>query len=161
MPRKAAQISLNSQEGEILQKIVRSRTHGKDIQARSQIVLAAAEGLTSIEIERQYEIEEHRVSVWRRRFYESHEQWKGLDPKLRPKMNEKLMRTWLTNRPGRGRKPQITAEQKAMIIAIACEPPSNSGYPHTHWTARLLAKEVIKRGIVGYIAFQTVWSFLK
>ena len=92
MPRKAAQISLNSQEAEILQKIVRSRTYGKDIQARSQIVLAAAEGLTSIEIERQYEIEEHRVSVWRRRFYESHEQWKGLDAKLRPKMNEKLIR---------------------------------------------------------------------
>ena len=46
MPRKAAQISLNSQEGEILQKIVRSRTYGKDIQARSQIVLAAAEGLS-------------------------------------------------------------------------------------------------------------------
>jgi hypothetical protein len=44
---------------------------------------------------------------------------------------------------------------------VACEPPSQSGYPNTHWSDRLLAKEVIKRGIVEYIAFQTIWSFLK
>jgi hypothetical protein len=76
-------------------------------------------------------------------------------------MNESLIHTWLSNEPGRGRKPQITAEQRAMIIAIACEPPSNSGYPHTHWSVRLLTQEVIKRGIIDYISYQTVWVFLK
>ena len=76
-------------------------------------------------------------------------------------MSEKLIRQWLADKAGRGCKPKITPEQKALIVAVACEPPSRSGYPNTHWSDRLLAKEVIKRGIVDYIAFQTVWSFLK
>ena len=74
-------------------------------------------------------------------------------------MNQKLIRSWLADKAGRGRKATITPEQKAMILAVACESPSPSGYPNTHWSDRLLAKEVIKRGIVEYIAFQTVWSF--
>jgi hypothetical protein len=76
-------------------------------------------------------------------------------------MNDKLIRSWLADKSGRGRKPTITPEQKAMILAVACEPPSQSGYPNTHWTNRLLTAEVIQRGIVDDIAFQTVWSFLK
>jgi len=74
-------------------------------------------------------------------------------------MNEKLIRTWLADKSGRSKKPTITPEQKAMILAVACEQPSQSGYPNTHWSDRLLAKEIIKRGIVEYTAIQTVWSF--
>ena len=157
----AAPITLDAHETGILQKILRSRTLGKNLLTRTQIVLAASENYTNTQIQTQYRIEEHRVAKWRNRFYEIHELWKLLDPELRPAMNEKLIRSWLADRPGRGRKATITPEQKAMILAIACEPPSQSGYPNTHWSDRLLAKEVIKRGIIEYIAFQTVWSFLK
>jgi hypothetical protein len=76
-------------------------------------------------------------------------------------MRIKLIAQWLADKPGRGNKPTITPEQKELIRSVACEKPSASGYPHTQWSNRLLAKEVIKRGIVNYIAFQTVWSFLK
>ena len=161
MPCLAAPIALEVHETEILRKMLRSRTHGKNLLARVQIVLAASEHYTNTQIQSPYKIEEHRVSTWRNRFYEIHELWKQLDPTLRPHMNEKLICEWLADRSGRGRKPTITPEQKAMILAVACEPPSQSGYPNTHWTDRLLAAEVIKRGIVEYIAFQTVWSFSK
>ena len=155
----AAPITLDAHETGILQKILRSRSLGKNLLARTQIVLAASEDCTNKQIQTQYQIEEHRVATWRNRFYEFHELWKLLDPELRPPMNEKLIRSWLADKSGRGKKPTITPEQKAMILAVACEPPSQSGYPNTHWSDRLLAKEVIKRGIVEYIAFQTVWSF--
>jgi hypothetical protein len=161
MAGTAAQIELDTLEKGILQKILRSRNTGKDLQARAQIVLAAAAKLPNIQIQRDYNIEEHRVALWRNRFHETHELWKTLDPQLRPPMSDKLVRQWLADKAGRGCKPTITAEQKALIIAVACEPPSQSGYPNTHWTDRLLAQEVIRRGIVDYIAFQTVWSFLK
>ena len=161
MARTAAQIELDTPEKELLQKILRSHNAGKFLQIRTQIVLAAADKLTNIQIQKDYNIEEHRVAFWRNRFHESHELWKALEPELRPPMSEKLLRSWLADQPGRGRKAVITAEQKALILAVACEPPSQSGYPNTHWTSRLLAKEVIRRGIVHYIAFQTVWSFLK
>jgi len=162
MARIAAPIDLDQLEKDILQKILRSRNiAGKDLQVRAQIVLAAAEKLTNKQIQSQYGIEEHRVALWRNRFHEHHKFWKLLDPALRPPLNEKLIRAWLADKAGRGCKPTITPEQKALILAVSCEPPTKSGYPNTHWTNRLLAQEVIKRGIVDYIAFQTVWSFLK
>jgi len=34
------------------------------------------------------------------------------DADLRPPMSEKLLRSWLSDRPGRGRKATITKEQK-------------------------------------------------
>jgi transposase len=162
MARIAARIDLGPLEKDILQKILRSRNiAGKHLTVRAQIVLAAADNLTNKQIQAQYGIEEHRVATWRNRFHEHHAFWKLLDSTLRPPMNEKLIRTWLADKAGRGRKPTITPEQKALILAVSCEPPTKSGYPNTHWTNRLLAQEVIKRGIVDYIAFQTVWSFLK
>jgi transposase len=157
----AAPIALDAHETEILRKTLRSHTLGKHILTRVQIVLAAAERLPNLQIQKRYGIEEHRVATWRNRFYEAHELWKILDPILRPTMNEKLLLSWLADKSGRGRKATITLEQRNLIINVACEHPSKSGYPHTHWSDRLLAKEVIKRGIVDYIAFQTVWSFLK
>jgi transposase len=157
----AVPITLSAHEQGLLQKIVRSRTLGSDLRERAQIVLAASDGLNNRQIEQQYGIERHRVGTWRNRFHQSHEHWKSLAPDLRPRMNEPLIHSWLAVKAGRGRKAQITAEQKKLILAVACEHPSKSGYPHTHWSDRLLAKEVIKRGIVDYIGFQTVWSFLK
>ena len=155
----AAPITLDAYETGILQKILRSHTLGKNLLTRTQIVLAVGENYTNTQIQTQYGIEEHRVATWRNRFYEIHALWRLLDPELRPLMNQKLIRSWLADKAGRGRKATITPEQKAMILAVACESPSPSGYPNTHWSDRLLAKEVIKRGIVEYIAFQTVWSF--
>lgn len=162
MARKAAEIHLNQEEQKILKDIARSRTAlGIDLTERARIVLAAAIGLSNVQIVRQEKFEEHRVATWRNRWKQQHDQWKQSDEKLRPPMSKQLVVGWLRDRKGRGKKPSITPEQKALILAVACEPPSQSGYPHTHWTDRLLAQEVIKRGIVDYIAFQTVWRFLK
>jgi putative transposase len=55
----------------------------------------------------------------------------------------------------------FTAEQIARILAVACEPPENSGRPVTHWTPRELADEVIQRGIVPSISARHVGRFLK
>jgi hypothetical protein len=157
----AAQIVIHQDEQDILRKILRSKTLGVALQERAQIVLAASENLTNLQIQAQFGLEEHRVAFWRTRFRDEYDLWRQLDPNLRPPMSEKLLSQWLADRKGRGRKPTITPEQKALILAVALEPPSKSGYPHTHWTSRLLAQEVIKRGIIDYIAFQTVWDFLK
>ena len=134
MPCSAAPITLDAHETEILRKILRSRTHGENLLTRVQIVLAASEHFTNKQIQTQYGIEEHRVATWRNRFFEFHELWKLLDPTLRPAMNEKLIHTWLADKSGRGKKPTITPEQKAMILAVACEPPSQSGYRRCWWS---------------------------
>jgi hypothetical protein len=158
---QAAFVELDSQESGILRKIVRSKTLGDSLKERARSVLLASEGLTNHQIETEHGLEEQRVSQWRTRWHNFHEQWKQLDPELRPKMSAKLVRRWLADAEGRGAKPTITQEQRALILAVACEPPSQSGYPHTHWTDRLLAAEVIKRGIVEYVSHVWIWNFFR
>jgi hypothetical protein len=158
---QAVLVELGLQEKLILHKIFCSKTLGSALKERAQIVLAASEGLANRQIVREYDIEEHRVGIWRRRWHKKHEAWKKLDPELRPKMSKKLVCQWLADASGRGCKPEITEEQRTLILAVACEPPEQSGYPHTHWTDRLLAAEVIKRGIVEYVSHVWIWNFLK
>ena len=67
----------------------------------------------------------------------------------------------LSDLPRAGCGGTFTAEQIAQIMAVACEPPENSGRPVTHWTPRELADEVIERGIVPSISVRHVGRFLK
>jgi hypothetical protein len=158
---QAAVIELTPQERTVLTKIVRSKTLGVAVQERAQIVLAASEGRTNQKIVADFGFEKHRISLWRNRWKELHLQWTQLDEKLRPPLSEKLVLQWLGDRKGRGRKPEITEEQKSLILAVACEPPEKSGYPHTPWSDRLLAQEVIRRGIVESVSHVWIWNFLK
>jgi len=161
MKWQAVPLELSPEEVKLLSLIDRSRTVGVALQERARIVLAAATGMTNQQITKQYNIEGHRVSRWRNRWKQHHDHWKALDPKLRPPLSETLVRQWLADKAGRGQKPRITPEQKALILAVACEPPAKSGYPHTHWTDRLLAQEVVRRGIVESISHVWIWDFLK
>ena len=55
-----------------------------------------------------------------------------------------------------------TPEQIVEIIAIACEQPEEeSQRPVSHWSAREVAEEAVKRKIVPAISVRTVGRFLK
>jgi putative transposase len=60
-----------------------------------------------------------------------------------------------------GAPATFTAEQIVQIVAVACEPPAQSGRPISHWTTRELADEAQKRHIVATIHPTTVGLFLK
>jgi putative transposase len=67
----------------------------------------------------------------------------------------------LSDNPRSGRPGTFVPDQVARILAVACEPPENSGRPVTHWTPRELAEEVVARGIVPSISVRHVGRFLK
>ena len=50
----------------------------------------------------------------------------------------------LTDLPGRGRRPAMTAEARAWVVSLACQKPKDLGYAQELWTTRLLAKHVRK-----------------
>jgi transposase len=50
----------------------------------------------------------------------------------------------LCDLPGRGRRPALTAEARAWVVALACQKPKDLGYAQELWTTRLLAKHVRK-----------------
>lgn len=158
---KAVVIELTQKERVILEKIVKSKTIGTDARQRAQIVLAASEGMNNKKVSEAHGLEPHRVSRWRKRWRGLHDRWLAEDEKSRSKMTQTLVLQWLRDGNGRGRKVVITEEQRNLILSIACQPPSKSGYPHTHWTDRLLAAEVVRRGIVEYISHVWIWRFLK
>ena len=48
----------------------------------------------------------------------------------------------LSDMPGRGRPPRITAEAKAWVVSLACQKPKNLGYSYELWTTALLAEHI-------------------
>jgi putative transposase len=66
-----------------------------------------------------------------------------------------------SDRPRSGSPGTFTAEQVTQILAVACEPPEDSGRLVTHWTPRELADEVRQRGFVESISPRHVGRFLK
>jgi transposase len=54
------------------------------------------------------------------------------------------VRSALKDLPGRGRRPALSAEARAWVVALACQKPKELGYAQELWTTRLLAKHVRK-----------------
>ena len=52
----------------------------------------------------------------------------------------------LDDRARCGREPEITAEAKAWLVALACRKAKELGYPHEVWTTRLLARHAREHG---------------
>jgi transposase len=55
----------------------------------------------------------------------------------------------LQDLPGRGRRPVLSAEARAWVVALACQKPKDLGYAQELWTTRLLAKHVRKHCVAA------------
>lgn len=68
------------------------------------------------------------------------------------------LKSALNDAPRSGQPSKISSEQEQMIVAIACteSPPGTS-----HWSHRLLAQEVVKRGIAKSLSHQTIHMILQ
>jgi len=67
----------------------------------------------------------------------------------------------LADAPRPGAPARITTDQVCRIIALACEAPAESERPISQWTAREVAEEVVKRGIVERISPRHAARLLK
>lgn len=56
----------------------------------------------------------------------------------------------LQDLPGRGRRPALSAEARAWVVALACRKPKELGCAQELWTTRLLAKHVRKLCAAGH-----------
>ena len=114
-------------------------------------MLAAASGLNNAEIARQYGVVVDMVREWRKR-------WLGQQP---VSLEDLPVEDRLGDKPRSGAPRRITAEQVCQIVALACETPEGSGRPISQWTAREVADEVIRRGIVDRISDRHAARLLK
>jgi len=55
----------------------------------------------------------------------------------------------LPDLPGRGRRPTLSAEARAWVVALACQKPEELGYAQELWTTRLLAQHVRQHAVAA------------
>jgi transposase len=111
----------------------------------------ASEGKNNTVIAKEIEGSVNLVRRWRRR-------WADLEP---IKLEDLSVEERLEDLPRPGAPPRLTADQICQIEQMACEAPSESGRPITHWTGREIADEIKKRGIVDEISGRHAARLLK
>jgi putative transposase len=159
---KPPAIQLTERQMTVLQRITRRHSAPQRLVRRAQVVLLAAEGLPNAEISRQLGLARAGVSIWRCRWLAAGERLSAAE--AADQADKQLLLTveqLLADAARPGAPPTFSPEQVVQIVALSCEPPADSGRPISHWSARELAAEAQKRGIVKRISARSVGRFLK
>ena len=152
MPKPKAQVvKLSEIERQGLEKLIKRHQVGQQIALRARIVLAAADGETNEGIAQENKVSSETVRLWRNRWVKLQE----------ISLDDLSLEDRLQDAPRPGAPAQITAEQRCRIEALACEKPERSERPITHWSAREIAEEVMKRKIVDNISPRHAARLLK
>jgi len=134
-------------ERDALERLVRGHSTPQQIALRARIILLADSGLNNRQIARQLQVSRDMVRDWRQRWFDTAESDVSVSERLQ-------------DAPRPGAPAHFTPEQLTHLFAIACEDPQESGRPISHWTARELADEMVKRGIVKSISARHVGRLL-
>ena len=160
-PRPAS-ITPSARQRQILEQLCRCHTAPVRLARRVSILLALADGPCLEKAAQGLGLTRVSVRLWRDR-------WLAVAGRLAAAEADGasdqdllgLIEGALDDAPRPGAPATFTAEQIVQIVAVACEPPSKSGRPISHWTHRELADEVKKRRIAKRISPRTVGRFLK
>ena len=123
---RRAQLKLSSKETEMLTALAQSRSEPAGRVQRASVLLRYHAGDTVSEIARSLATNRPRVE------------------RCVSKALDLGVTQALADLPGRGRRPAMTAEARAWVVALACQKPKDLGYAQELWTTRLLAKHVQK-----------------
>ena len=155
------EVSLSAGQRAILERLGRRATSPQRLVRRVTIILAAAAGRNNDQITRQYGLTREMVQSWRHRWLVAAPQLAVAEAEggTAAELTQQIVAV-LADAPRAGAPPTFSAEQICQILALACEPPAESGRPVTHWTPAELAAEAVHRGIVSRISARTVGRFL-
>ena len=145
----------------LLKQFAQRKTLSHQLVQRSQLILAMAAGANNSQVAHQLGMTRGTVRCWRQR-------WLTVGPTLQAAEGDpeqesllpELLAAVLSDQPRPGAPATFEPEQIVQIVAMACEPPTDSGRPVTHWTPTELAQEAVKRGIVQHISARSVGRFL-
>ena len=145
------QIVLSAAERRALASLVRRHSAPQQVAVRARIVLAAAEGRNHRQIARDLGVSLDTARLWRQR-------WLTLQPIALADLD---VADRLADAPRSGKPARITAAQVCQIVDLACDAPERSGRPISQWTAREIADEIMRRGIVSQISGRHAARLLK
>jgi putative transposase len=154
-------ISVTVRQRRVLTGISRRATSPQQQVRRARAVLAAAGGANNAGVARQAGMTRDTARCWRARWSEREEALLAAELEGDDHALEAVIVGVLADEPRSGTPATFTAEQICRLMALACEPPERSGRPTSHWTAREVADEAVRREIVPRISTASVGRFLK
>jgi putative transposase len=159
--KQSVTVTVTTRERRVLEPLARAKAAPQRLVERCRIVLLSAEGWDNEAQADDLGIDRQCVRRWRHRWAKARPALATAEKRgASAKDLEKLIIGILTDDDRCGAPPKFTPEQIAGIIALACEHPSQSEVPVSHWTPPELAREAIKRGIVESISPRQVDRFL-
>ena len=139
MGRKATTITLSTEDREFLELQTRARTIQAQTVNRARILLLKADGTPIDAIADKVGMNRKSVMLCINKYLAG-----GVENAL-------------YDAPGRGRNAEITDDEKAWIINVACQKPVDLGYAAETWTRALLTKHINKYAeSVGHLRLSTV-----
>ncbi len=154
-------LQLTEKQQALLQQFAHRKTLSAQLVQRSQLILALATGANHSQVARQLGLTRGTVRSWRQRWLSVALTLKTAEGDAEQQaLLPEMLAAVLSDQPRPGAPAVFEPEQIVQIIALACEPPGDSGRPVTHWTPTELAQEAVKRGIVPRISARSVGRFL-
>ena len=139
MARKSSVLVLSPEDRDYLEAQTRARTIQAQTVNRARILLLKADGCTVEEIGDKVGLNRKSVML------------------CISKYNEGGVENALYDAPGRGRNAEITDEEKAWIINIACQKPTSFGYAAETWTYAKLTSHINKNAeAAGFVRLSTI-----
>ena len=139
MSKRASSIELSNEEREYLKLQTRARTIQAQTVTRARILLLRADSVSIDAIADKVGLNRCSVMLCLKKFKEG-----GIENAL-------------FDAPGRGRNAEITDEEKAWIINIACQKPIDFGYAAETWTYAKLTSHINKTAeAAGYTRLSTI-----
>ena len=124
MSRKPSTIDLTPEERSYLESQMRARTVQAQVACRARILVLKADGATVDEIADKVGLNRKSVMLCISKFREG-----GVDNAL-------------SDAPGRGRNAEITDDERAWVVDLACQKPVDLGYAAETWTYAALTSHI-------------------
>lgn len=124
MARTSSTLILNDGDREILEKKVKERTEQSQVVNRARILLLKADGATIESIAERVDLNRNSVILCLKKYKAG-----GLENAL-------------YDAPGRGRNAEITDDERAWVLSIACQKPVDLGYASEVWTYSRLTTHI-------------------
>lgn len=141
-------LKLGDSERLELQQLINRHNTPQQIALRAKIILMASDGQNNREIARILDINRQMARLWRSRWLETDGRELSIIQRLQDQ--ERI-----------GAPVKFSMEQVIELFALACSPPEDYGRPISHWTARELADEIMKQGMIESISVRHVGRLLE
>ena len=155
MVQKKTIATLCGRVRKILESLLRSTKSQARIVNRASIFVMSSDGKPDSEIAKSLNLHVNTISKWRHRFAEAYDILTGIEKDDPDKLEESVIKLLLDN-PRSGAPEDYDANQRALVVTMACQNPSDYGFEISHWSLPYLRLAIENEGFAPGISESTI-----